>query len=679
MRAGAVCLSEYVPNWLVCALLAVALIFCAGLGWAQRPPAEVAVENEYVRVRVNPGPQEAARFAVDTTGGDPSRASDNDKILIYGSAEPWTSYTTILVDGQPHVFGGPTERRAGVSAPAAPLADGPRVADGRILAAAHIGDIEVVQELSLARSPTTHVRDAARIAYRITNRGTRAHAVGLRVVLDTMLGSNDGAPLRAGDRAIATATRLSGEAVPEYWQAFESLSEPAVISQGTLRAAGITAPDRMEMVDWGTLADHVWRYEFPEGRDFTRAGEVEQDTAVALYWEPKPLGPGETRSCATLYGVGGVSLSPAELALGLTAPAEVDYQYEDPRPFTVTAYAENSGGFESRGTALTLELSEGLALVEGRARVSVGLLRPGETAQASWRAVPTGKATGTLQIAATVTSQNLESNRVTRDIVVNSPPQLEVSLRAPGGLAVTAENRYAPNPFLVRADVANRGAQIARSLAVGLELPAGLALTEDQAATQLAERLDPLAERTFEWRVRALGLPTGRVAMNVRATAAGAKPAAARAVIDVPELTPEMRVHPAEQTVPGLTDGQPTLVPVSVKLVPAREFQAARLSLTYNAAVLEPLYVSRGEAFVEGGRLLSPWSSGRTRPGRIADIGGERGDAPALNAAEVTLLTVVFMAMAPGECRLGLEDTFLVSAGQVEADHRPIGGLVVVE
>jgi hypothetical protein len=264
------------------------------------PAGPSAIANEFIRIRVNPGPNEAGRFAVDTTGGDPSRAADDEKILIYGSREPWTSYTTILVDDVPQVFGGPTARRAGLAAPITGLARGPDVENDRITCTARMGDIEITQELTFARSPTTRVKDAARISYQVSNVGERPHSIGLRIVLDTMLGSNDGAPLRAGDRAIATAMQMYGTDLPEYWQAFDSLSEPAVISQGTLRAPGISPPDHVEMVDWGTLADAPWEYPFPAGADFTRRGEEAQDTAVALYWHAAPLKPGETRAYATL-------------------------------------------------------------------------------------------------------------------------------------------------------------------------------------------------------------------------------------------------------------------------------------------------------------------------------------------------------------------------------------------
>ncbi len=643
------------------------------------PPGTVSIENEFIRIRVNRGPVEMGRFAVDTTGGDPSRSSDDGKVLVYGSRAPWTSYTTVLVDGEAYLFGGRSLRRAGLDCPTGELIRPPVVGDNGIDAAVRIGGIRVTQELGFARSPTTRVEDTARITYRIKNEGDVPHTVGLRIMLDTMLGANDGAPLRAADQAIATATELARDEIPDYWQAFDSLAEPAVISQGTLRSTGISPPDRLQMVDWGTLADSPWEYPFPTGADFTRRGEEAQDTAVALYWDPRPVAAGESCTFATLYGVGGVTLSPAELSLGLTAPAEVDYRHDEERPFSVVAYVENTGGFESRGTVLRLELSEGLELVGGRPTAPLGLLRPGQTRQAIWRLTPTGKVTGNLQITASVTSENLEPNQVVREIIVNSPPQLSLTVSAPHKLLVTPENRHAPNPFLVQALVTNHGGQSGGNLVVSLSLPDGLELVQGLPETQVASRLDPSQSLSFAWRVRALGLPTGSLSMLVEGTAGGAKPVRAQRAVIVPRLTPELRVYPSDQTVPLTTDYQPTLLPIAVKVVPARDFAGARVSLGYDPAVLEPLYVSRGDAFVEAGRLLSPWSAGRQLPGNIIDVGGERRDAPALNLPEATLFTAVFMVKQPGESAFSLGPVSLLSSSGEEVACRAVAGRVIVE
>jgi len=665
---------------LVASIAAAALLGGASHACERSPSADgVAISNEFVRIRVNPGPQEAGRFAVDTTGGDPSRASDDNKVLIYGSREPWTSYTTVFVDGKPFVFGGSTSRRAGLNAPLGEVVEAPHVAGDSVVCTVRFGSVEVKQVLGLTRSPTTRVRDAARIAYEITNRGESAHSVGLRVVLDTMLGENDGAPLRADDKAITAATQLAGPEIPDYWQAFDSLAHPAVISQGTLRAEGLTPPDRVEMVDWGTLADEPWEFSFPKGADFTRRGEQEQDTAVALYWDPKPLNPGQTRAYATLYGVGGVTLSPAQLSLGLTAPAEVDYQYEDMKPFLVVAYVENSGGFESRGTVCTLELPRGLKLTEGENKIAIGLLKAGETRQVSWKALLSGESSGSLKIAASVVSENLEPNRVEREIVVNSPPRIALAVTAPHGLEVTAENRYSPNPFAVKAIATNRGAQVGRNLVLTIQLPDGLELERGESGVLVRERLEPGQSETVTWLVRAVGMPTGDLPVKVKATAAGAKPVEGTSVVSVPELTPEFTVYPPQQTVPALTDGKPTLIPIAVKLAPARQFLGCRVAVSYDPAVLEPLYVSRGEAFVEAGRLLSPWSEGRREEGRSAEIGGERQGAPLLSAPETTLFTIVFLARGAGETAVTLAPGALLGPGRRDMPFRVVEGKVTVQ
>ncbi|NIM05325.1 MAG: hypothetical protein GTO55_04375 [Armatimonadetes bacterium] len=671
------------PQKLSCRCSLVAVIFLASVfaaaGGETPPSTGVKISNEFLRIRVNPGPKEAGRFAVDTTGGDPSRQADDDKVLIYGSREPWTSYTTVVVEGETFLFGGTTTRRAGRDVATGTIVQPPLAKGETIVCVARMGEIEVKQELGFARSPTTRVKDAARIVYYVTNRGDSPQKVGLRIALDTMLGTNDGAPLRAGKKAISTATRLLGTDLPDYWQAFDSLSEPAVIAQGTLRGNGLTPPDRLEMIDWGTLADEAWDFDFPSGASFTRRGEQEQDTAVALYWDPAPLKPGESRTYATLYGIGGVTLSPAQLSLGMTAPAEVDYAYDEARTFPVVVYLQNAGGFDSRRTTCSLELPRGLKLEQGETEAAAGLLKAGETRQFIWKVMPTGEASGPLKIGASATSENLEPNRVEREIIVNSPPQLDLVLIAPNSLSVTSENRYSPNPFIVEAAVANRGAQTGKNLVAALSLPDGLKLTEASPAAQVCERLEPGGKQSFKWMARALGMPTGEMEIWVRATAAGARPVQASHRVSVPELTPELRVYPADQIVPEFTDEMPTLVPMAVKLAPAREFSGCMLSVSYDPAVLEPLYVSRGEAFVEGGRLLSPWSAGRMRNGRIANILGERREAPLLNAPETMLFTIVFIVKGPGESAVSLDSSLVFGAEGKETDCRVLEGRVIVQ
>ena len=649
--------------------------------WAQDEGVVASIFNEFIRVRVTTGSSNAGRFAVGTTGGDPTRASDNDKVLIYGTQQPWTSYTTVSVEGTPWVFGGATQKRAGKSASYGTVTQQPAVVgNDKIVCAWRLGPLEVTQEIGFARSTTTRMLDTARISYTVANKDSAAHSVGLRITLDTMLGDNDGAPLRIGDRAITTATSLPAAALPDYWQAFDSLSSPSVTAQGTLRAQDVRPPDRMIAVDWGTAADHPWDFALPD-RDFTRAGEDELDSAALLYWDPQPLGPGESRTYTTFYGLGGITLSPGRLAIGVTAPAEVNLPFGgEAQPFSVVAYIENSGGFEAREVAATIELPPGLALVNGpNPSPAVAAMAPRATTSAAWMVKPTGEQAGPLKFAIAASSSNVEANRVEREIMVHTPPALAIRLEAPAALEVV-NNRYAPNPFEVKAIVTDTGSLAAAAVTAVINLPPGLELAEGEKPVLGVAAIAAGKSNTFVWKVNATGLHIGALTYKVAAESPGAKPASAEATISVPLLTPEVRFFPENQTVPLIVDGRAAFIPVEVRLSPAREFFGARFTITYDPKVIEPLSTSRGVAFVEEGKLLSPWRSGTIDRGAgvIAQVEGLRNDAPPLTMLNASLITVTFRAVAPGTSPLVLKQVEVLGPDGKQIEFEQFDGAVTV-
>ena len=136
------------------------------------------------------------------------------------------------IDGVDYVFGGNTETRAGKHGLYGTRISGPRVVGGNsIISTWRLGDIEASQILTIVRSITTGLPDTAKITYVVTNVGDTHHQVGVRIMLDTMLGSNDGAPFRAGDKAITADTAFGPQEMPRFFQAFDSLSSPSVTSQ----------------------------------------------------------------------------------------------------------------------------------------------------------------------------------------------------------------------------------------------------------------------------------------------------------------------------------------------------------------------------------------------------------------------------------------------------------------
>ena len=62
------------------------------------------VSNEFIKIILN-NTDAKGRFSLETTEGDPSNLSDNLQDLIYGQPIPWTSYTTLLINDIPVIFG----------------------------------------------------------------------------------------------------------------------------------------------------------------------------------------------------------------------------------------------------------------------------------------------------------------------------------------------------------------------------------------------------------------------------------------------------------------------------------------------------------------------------------------------------------------------------------------------
>lgn len=412
--------------------------------WAEEP-GTLSVGNEFIKIIVNNDNFDKGRFAIETTYGDPKNSHDNFQPLIYGRPKPWTSYTTILIDGKEFVFGEKTQKRAGKSGIYGEVTD-PKIESGQTIVTTTwfpTPKIKVIQHLQLFRNPSTKVKDSALISYEVLNLDTQKHTVGIRMMLDTMLGKNDGAPFRIGERAIESEIKFEGEHILNYWQAFDDLSNPTVIAQGSLRIPeeGIYPPNRLYLVNWGKLADNPWDFEYIEGQSFTREGETEKDTALALYWDKVSLPPSKTLRVKTLYGLGGVSVSPGALSLGLTAPAELYATSKS--EILVVGYITNTGGYDSKNTVAKFDIPKGLKLVNGQSVYPIDTLKVGESRQLAITLLSDQSNSGDKEIKFSIESATLESNVITRSISLLPAPKLKVRWDLPAAYT-PSYNPYIP-------------------------------------------------------------------------------------------------------------------------------------------------------------------------------------------------------------------------------------------
>ncbi len=382
------------------------------------PSSVVYVENTYLSIAVQ---TTDSTFTMGTTGGDPANPNDDRKLLLYGHPSPWSSVTTIRVDGTDATFGEPNE---GGTYEKIPVVTGEGIESAWVWKG-----VRVEQILSFERNPATGRDDVMKIRYRLTNLDFDEHSVGTRVMLDTMLGGNDGAPFQiAGTGAVTYEREYSGSSVPAYWEAFDNLASPTVISQGTLIGGGAIVPDLVQYASWPNIVDTYWDYTINPGRSVT------SDSAVAVYWNPQTLHPGQSIDFITYYGLSSFSSSTGDLVLSVSAPLELQVigtEYS-PNPITVTGYVENPSTVRVENVRATLNLPPELTLEPGSpASQEIGGLDPGATASVYWNVRATPQPTATqVEYKVVLTGDGITDQEAARTLSLpplsgNTPPIAE--------------------------------------------------------------------------------------------------------------------------------------------------------------------------------------------------------------------------------------------------------------
>ncbi|OQY21244.1 MAG: hypothetical protein B6I34_07625 [Anaerolineaceae bacterium 4572_32.1] len=261
-----------------------------GINIQSTPSGNIA--NEYLQVLTS----EAARFIIGTTGGNPNTPDDDEQPLLFGyPSNVGSSFSTMrVISGSTttdYQLGNTDWSDTGIAPIAPPACDGESITtiweqDG----------IRVEEKLYFAQNP-----DTAAIEYTIKNNNLLSLEVGLRIMLDVMVGDNDGAPYLIPNRGQVTQqSEWEGAGVPEYWLAYElpSFAAGSLKSRGQLSGGNATLPDRFVIAAWSQAHESAWDYTIDPDSSVTN------DSAVILYYNPATLGPDQSRTYRTCYGLG---------------------------------------------------------------------------------------------------------------------------------------------------------------------------------------------------------------------------------------------------------------------------------------------------------------------------------------------------------------------------------------
>jgi serine/threonine protein kinase len=391
------------------------------------------IQVQFADGKTNPPPQEpprmdrgrdSMRFGVTMTDD-----KGNPKRLTY---DPYgrTNNTVLRVDGKDFIFGdaldggnnqqGKWEELAS-KLPADPTGRVPQGSKSvwRLLGA----DLVVTQTIEVAPSDPDTGETKRRlktllVRYKIENKSNREQVVGLRFLLDTFIGANDGVPfIIPGDPKLCETQMKFPNAqlpnVPDYIFAVENKdpNNRGTVAQVQLRLSKeLEAPNRVQLSGWPDqglrelYTKHSDKRNIPMWRDAFQAGglldvweelkwaqeqytlwdvpyikfsaladthikkkdvnkEFDPDSAVVMYWDPQPLKPGASREVGFAYGLGGVSSGGGDSRILLTHGGEL----EAGGTWTLNALVSD----RAPGETLTLEVPRGCELTQEKAEQQV--------------------------------------------------------------------------------------------------------------------------------------------------------------------------------------------------------------------------------------------------------------------------------------------------------------------
>jgi hypothetical protein len=261
--------------------------------------------------------------------------------------------------------------------------------------------VEVTQFVEMVRGQQSELLDTCRVRYRIENRDTRGHVIGIRFLLDTFIGGNDGVPFTIpGEPDLCdTMKDLPAQAqhkqIPDFLQALEKadLARPGTIAHLRLKLENLEPPVRVTLGAWpneklGVLDRKVagpltlWDVPLVPLKSLGL-----DDSAVTIYWNEEPLEPGSSREVGFEYGPWNLASEGSRLA------TTVDGAFRPGGELTVVAYVNQAG--QQNEETVTLKLPEGFTLLEGAPTQQVPKLprdAKNTTLPITWRvqAGPTG-------------------------------------------------------------------------------------------------------------------------------------------------------------------------------------------------------------------------------------------------------------------------------------------------
>lgn len=438
--------------------------------------------NDYLSIYFS----SSTNFSIGTKEGNPNSSTDNEQMLLFCWPYSGTSRWMLSVDNS-------ITQPDGISL----FSNGVMTFEGEY------NGISYTKTFRLVKSKTSGNEDVAEISMTVTNNGSDSKKVGARIAFDTDVAGNDSAPFYIASKGkFDTGLVLSGDDIPQYWQAMDNLPSPTVLAQGTFYQQATDRPDRVYFGSYGSLCGS-YTLTPPVAVD-----SCNYDSAVSAAWFEKELAPGESRTYTTWLGVGEMSQEVnKDVTLSVNAALEgtISNNHQGYESVEVVSYVQNNGTTSLTGLKAEVILPEGLALQEGEQSVqTLDSLDNNGTTTATWHLIS--------QPAETGASYNYTINILDSDgnIIASVSKDLEMpvlDLVAPvlSGTAQVQNRASASAEIILPTATDSNGIKLYHLVCEELNLDQTISTAnENTVSGKVSERITGLSEgKTYEVQITA--------------------------------------------------------------------------------------------------------------------------------------------------------------------------------
>jgi len=300
----------------------------------------IEISNKYIKAIVN---KNNGRFVIETTDGQPLRKNDDNSKLTFEGDD--TSFATFRIDGTDYIFGNPydldgveVKSTLGQTTTNVDKENNKTMSTPWTLSLPDGGSVTITQLITLYNDDDKSNAGMSNVQYFVENNGGTNVDVSTRILLDTMIGTNDGPSYQNGiiqenlqtterelRRVLNNGDVVDGVTIDDsnynyyHLQSYYMMRDRGdylnplktnIYAYGFLNmAADIEDPNLVDKVivgHWNHLANSKFDVKIDPSLDFTKDTNDygTADSAVAYYWDNKTIAPTKRKVYQVLYGVG---------------------------------------------------------------------------------------------------------------------------------------------------------------------------------------------------------------------------------------------------------------------------------------------------------------------------------------------------------------------------------------